>query len=226
MSETGVGLKFDFIIVHESGHEWFGNNVSMKDVADMWIHESFTNYSENLFVEYFFTQKEAEDYVTGCRRLVKNDKPIIRPYNVNAETPGDTYYKGGNMLHTIRHVVDNDIKWRRTLRGLNSTFRHQTVHTKQIEDYMSKVTGIDLQKIFDQYLRTTMIPRLKYKIEGQQLSFQYEDVVDGFAMPIKVRINDQYVQLTPTAEPKEFKADEAIESFTIDRNFFVIGESE
>ena len=224
LSKTGVGFKFDFIIVHESGHEWFGNNISMVDPADMWIHESFTNYSENLFVEYFFTQKDAEDYVIGCRRLVNNKTPIIREYNVNAETPGDTYYKGGNMLHTIRHVVDNDIKWRRTLRGLNSTFRHQTVRTKQIEEYMSKSTGVELQSIFDQYLRTTKIPRLKYKIDGRTLIYRYEDVVEGFAMPIKVRVNDQHLRLRPTKELKEFKADELIDSFGINRNFFVIGE--
>ena len=226
LSKTGVGLKFDFIIVHESGHEWFGNNISMKDAADMWIHESFTNYSENLFVEYFFTQKEAEDYVTGCRRLVNNNKPIIQEYDINADTVGDTYYKGGNMLHTIRHVVDNDIKWRRTLRGLNATFRHQTVRSKQIEDYMSKSTGVDLQKIFDQYLRTTKIPRLKYTIDGNTLSYRYADTVDGFAMPIKARINDQYVRLKPTSQPKEFKASEPIVHFDVDRNFFVLSESE
>ena len=103
LSETGVGLKFDFIIVHESGHEWFGNNISMKDAADMWIHESFTNYSENLFVEYHFSKKEAEDYVIGCRRSIKNDRPIIGDYDVNERGSGDMYYKGGNMLHTMRH---------------------------------------------------------------------------------------------------------------------------
>ena len=222
LSATGVGMKFDFIIVHESGHEWFGNNISMKDSADMWIHESFTNYSENLFVEYFFTQQEAEDYVLGCRRLVKNDAPIIAKYNVNAKAPGDMYYKGGNMLHTIRHVVDNDVKWRRTLRGLNSTFWHQTVGTKQVEEYMSQSTGVDLRTIFDQYLRTTKIPELKYKVEGKQLTYRYENTVDGFGMPIKVRINDQFVRLKPKAEPKTFTADKPIESFEIDRNFFVV----
>jgi len=115
LSATGVGMKFDFIIVHESGHEWFGNNISMKDGADMWIHESFTNYSENLFVEYHFTEKEAQDYVIGCRKLVRNKSPIIGTYGVNKEGSGDMYYKGGNMIHTIRHMLNDDKKWRAIL---------------------------------------------------------------------------------------------------------------
>ena len=221
LSQTGVGLKFDFIIVHESGHEWFGNNISMKDSADMWIHESFTNYSENLFVEYFFTQQEAEDYVIGCRQLVRNDKPIVGPYHVNTPTVGDTYYKGGNMLHTIRHVVDNDIRWRRTLRGLNETFYHQTVDGEQVRQYMSQATGRDLSKIFKQYLFTTEIPMLKYRVETNQLAYWYEDVVDGFAMPLKVKINDQYRRITPTKEAKTLTLEVPIESFDVDRNFYV-----
>lgn len=221
LSDTGVGLKFDFIIVHETGHEWFGNNVSMKDAADMWIHESFTNYSENLFVEYFFTQKEAEDYVIGCRRLVRNDRPIIGFYNVNQSGSGDMYYKGGNMLHTIRHVIDNDIKWRRILRGINATFWHQTVTTEQIEEYISQQAGMDLSKVFDQYLRTTQIPRLVYQIDDQKLTYRFENVVEGFELPIKAIINDQVVTLTVTSQPATFEAASPIRHFIVDRNFYV-----
>lgn len=221
LSGTGVGLKFDFIIVHESGHEWFGNNISMRDVADMWIHESFTNYSENLFVEYFFTRKEAEDYVIGCRKRVKNDKPIIGQYGINQSGSGDMYYKGGNMLHTIRHVIDNDIRWREILRGLNRKFRHQTVNTQQVEAYISKQAKIDLSSIFDQYLRTTQIPVLEYSISGKQVTYHYRDVIDDFSMPIKVKINDRLIRLNPTTAPQTFSDTQDITIFDIDRNFFI-----
>ena len=214
-------MKFDFIIVHESGHEWFGNNISMKDAADMWIHESFTNYSENLFVEYFFTQKEAEDYVIGCRKNVRNDIPIIGIYNQNKSGSGDMYYKGGNMLHTIRHIIDNDIKWRFILRGLNATFYHKTVTTQQIEDYISKESGIDLSKVFDQYLRTTKIPKFIYKIDGKNLRYHFDDVVDGFSIPLKLSINGEIVVLKASDSSKTFKSGDEIRTVEVNRNFYI-----
>lgn len=221
LSATGVGMKFDFIIVHESGHEWFGNNISMRDVADMWIHESFTNYSENLFVEYHFSRQEAEDYVIGCRKRIKNDSPIIGTYDVNKSGSGDMYYKGGNMLHTMRHVVNDDDKWRSILRGLNKTFWHQTVTTEQVESYINEQSGIDFNKFFDQYLRTTDIPVLKYKFDGTTLAYHFDNVVDGFSIPIRVTINGKELRLTPTEEPQTLTWDSEIESFELDRNFYI-----
>ncbi len=138
LSGSGWGLKWDFIIVHESGHEWFGNNITSKDVADMWVHEGFTNYSETLFTEYYFGKKAATEYVVGIRKNIRNDKPIIGNYGVNNEGSGDMYYKAGNMIHTIRQVINNDEKFRQILRGLNKTFYHQTVTSKQIEDYIKQ----------------------------------------------------------------------------------------
>jgi aminopeptidase N len=223
-SGTGVGFKFDFIIVHESAHEWFGNNISMKDAADMWIHESFANYAESLFVEYFFGKKDAEDYVVGNRRLIRNDRPIIGTYNSNREGSGDMYPKGGNMLHTIRHIINDDAKWLAILRGLNADFWHQTVTTEQIETYFSKKAGIDLSKVFDQYLRMTKIPLLKYQINGKTLSFKYDRVVDGFAMPIRARINGKEVALTPSATIQSFTFSEEIKTFEVDRNFYIDAE--
>ena len=220
-SGTGVGFKFDFIIVHESAHEWFGNNISMKDAADMWIHESFANYAESLFVEYFFGKKDAEDYVVGNRRLIRNDKPIIGTYNSNREGSGDMYPKGGNMLHTIRHIINDDAKWLSILRGLNADFWHQTVTTQQIESYISQKAGIDLSKVFDQYLRTTKIPLLKYQINGKTVAFKYDRVVEGFAMPIRARINGKEVTLTPNATPQRFEFSEDIKTFEVDRNFYI-----
>ena len=222
LSRTGVGMKFDFIIVHESGHEWFGNNVSMKDVADMWIHESFTNYSENLFVDYHFSKEEAEDYVIGCRRLVRNDRPIIGEYGKNQAGSGDMYYKGGNMLHTLRHIIDDDEKWRKMLRGLNETFWHSTVTTEQVEGYLISESGIDLRGYFDQYLRTTDIPVLAYKTEGRQLTYQFEKAVENLTFPVRVNVNGESRWIHPSSDPQVMTMDEAIKAFEVDRNFYIL----
>ena len=224
-SGTGVGFKFDFIIVHESGHEWFGNNISMKDAADMWIHEGFTNYSENLFVEYHFGKADAETYVIGSRHNIRNDQPIIGTYNSNREGSGDMYAKGGNMLHTIRHVLGDDAKWLAILRGLNKDFWHQTVTTQQIESYISNKAGFDLSKIFDQYLRTTKIPLLQYKTDGKNLSFKYDRVVEGFAMPIRVEINGKETKLTPNQTMQTLTFPEEIKTFEVNRNFYIEAET-
>lgn len=225
LSGTGIGLKWDFIIVHESGHEWFGNNISMKDAADMWIHEGFTNYSENLFTEYWFGKKAGSDYVIGTRANIQNDFPIIGTYGANREGSGDMYYKGGNLLHTIRNVINNDEKWRSILRGLNSEFWHQTVTTQQVESYISQRSGIDLSRVFDQYLRTTKIPLFKYKIDGNKVSFQYDRVVEGFAMPIRVAINGKEVSLKPTETIQSMDFSDAVTSVVVDRNFYVESEA-
>jgi aminopeptidase N len=223
-SGTGVGFKFDFIIVHESGHEWFGNNISMKDAADMWIHEGFTNYSENLFVEYHFGKKDAETYVIGSRHNIRNDVPIIGTYGTNREGSGDMYAKGGNLLHTIRHVINNDKKWLAIMRGLNAEFWHQTVTTQQIESYISKEAGVDLSKIFDQYLRTTRIPLLQYETDGKKLSYKYERVVKGFVMPLRVVVNGREVSITPDETKQTLDWPEEIKTFAVNPNFYVAAE--
>ena len=220
LSKTGVGHKFDFIIVHESGHEWFGNNISMKDTADMWIHEGFTNYSENLFVEYHFTEKEAQDYVIGCRDLVSNDKPIIGEYGLNKRGSGDMYYKGGNMLHTMRHIIDDTEKWRRILRGLNKDFWHSTVTTQEIETYINKKSGVDFSLFFEQYLRTTKIPKFVYEFDGKKLQYKFANVVKGFSFRTKVKINDETIWLTPTESMQDFDNKNEIETVELDRNFY------
>jgi len=224
VSGTGIGFKFDFIIVHEAGHEWFGNNISMKDAADMWIHEGFTNYTENLFVEYWFGKKDGEDYVVGSRLNIQNKSQIIGTYDTNRSGSGDMYYKGGNMLHTIRQIINNDEKWRSILRGLNKDFWHQTVTTAQIESYISQKSGIDLSKVFDQYLRNTQIPVLQYKTDGKILSFKYDKTVKGFAMPLRVNLNGKEVAITPTEELQTFTFGEEIKTVEVNRNFYVTGE--
>ena len=188
LSGTGWGLKWDFIIVHESGHEWFANNITYKDVADMWVHESFTNYSENLFTEYYYGKDAGADYVIGTRQLIKNESPIVGVYGVNHEGSGDMYYKGGNMLHTIRQIVNDDAHWRQILRGLNKTFYHQTVDGADIEKYLSDHAGRNLSKVFDQYLRDVRIPKLEYSFSKNSLKYRWTNVVPGFDMPVKIKL--------------------------------------
>jgi aminopeptidase N len=221
LSNTGWGLKWDFIIIHESGHEWFANNITYKDVADMWVHEGFTNYSENLYTEYYFGKEAGSDYVIGTRALIANDAPIIGVHGVNQEGSKDMYYKGGNLLHTIRQVVNDDEKWRQILRGLNKTFYHQTVDGSQIEAYVSAQAGRNLSKVFDQYLRDVRIPVLEYSFGNKGLQYRWANVVEGFDMPVKVKIGSGKEEfLYPTAEWKTLKT-KAERALTVDRNFYV-----
>ena len=220
LSETGWGMKWDFIIVHESGHEWFGNNITSKDIADMWIHESFANYSETLFTEYYYGKKAASEYVIGIRKRIVNDIPIIGPYGVNKEGSSDMYYKGGNMLHTIRQIINNDEKFRMILRGLNKTFYHKTVTSKQVEDYINKNSGIDFSKVFDQYLRTIMIPTLEYKIQKRNLFYRWTNCVKGFNMPVKIMLlKNQYSSIYPTEIFKQIKIND--KDLKADDNFYI-----
>ncbi len=221
LSGSGWGMLFDFLIIHESGHEWFANNITNIDIADMWIHEGFTSYSENLYLDYHFGTKASEEYVIGLRKNIKNDIPVIGPYNVNKEGSGDMYYKGSNLLHNIRQLVGDDEKWRQILRGLNKDFYHQTVSSAQIEKYLIDKTGLELRTIFDQYLRTTMIPVLEYNIDGNSLKYRYTKVVDEFKMPIRVFIKGKTHWITPNAnwQTVQFKSD--LSTLEVDKNFFI-----
>jgi aminopeptidase N len=217
-SGTGHGLKWDFIIVHESAHEWFGNNITAKDNADMWVHESFANYAEGLYTECLLGTAAGAEYTIGTRRGIRNDRPIIPAYGVNAQGSGDMYPKGGNMLHTIRQLVGDDAKWREILRGLNATFRHQTVMGSQVEAYISERAGTDLSKIFDQYLRDVRIPVLEYRVEGSVIAYRWANVVPGFDMPVQARLTTTgFSVIRPTgswqraeftlADPRDFAVD-------------------
>lgn len=198
LSGSGWGLKWDFIIVHEAGHEWFGNNITEKDVADMWIHESFTAYSETLFTETYYGKKAADEYVRGTQNAIQNDIPIIGVYGVNQEGSGDMYYKGANMIHTLRTWLNDDVKFRGILRGLNKEFYHQTVTTAQIENYIAQNSGLDLTAFFNQYLRTIDIPTLEIKQENNQISYRYTTIVEGFKMPL--RLNNSEITIYPTKD--------------------------
>ncbi|WCT11278.1 M1 family metallopeptidase [Mucilaginibacter jinjuensis] len=198
-SQTGWGTKWDFIIVHESGHEWFGNNITSKDLADSWIHESFTNYSEALFTESIWGKQAGQEYTHGQRHLIQNKEPIIAHYGVNEDGSGDMYDKGGNLLNMIRMTINDDEKWRSILRGLNKTFYHQTVTTEQIVGYINQQTGMDLTPVFNQYLRHVNIPTLEFRFNDGKTYARWVADVDNFEMPVRIKIKGgQYQYIKPT----------------------------
>ena len=224
LSGTGYRLKWDYITVHESGHEWFANNVTTKDIADMWVHEGFTSYSEALFTEYTQGKEAGEAYLIGLRRGIGNRGAIIGPYNVNKEGDGDMYPKGANLIHTIRRLINNDEKFRKILRGLNKTFYHTTTSSAEVERYIAKQSGLKLDKVFDQYLRNAKIPILEYKIENGMVQYRWITDVEDFDMPIKVSLRaDNFTLIYPTNEWKSSKVDVSVtaDTFKADAGFYV-----
>lgn len=229
LSGTGWGMKFDFIIIHESGHEWWGNSITAKDIADMWVHEGFTSYAEALYVECRFGKKAGAEYARGLRDRIQNDRPIIGKYGVNNEGSGDMYYKGHNMLHTIRQIADDDSTWESILRGLQRDFYHQTVTSAQVENYINQRIDYDLQPVFDQYLRHTDIPTLQYYIsENDKLYYRWQAGVENFDMPIEVTLsNNTFSVIKPTTEQWRTAALKLSDdtSFQIDPNYYINTDS-
>jgi aminopeptidase N len=221
LSGTGWGMKFDFIIIHESGHEWFANNITYKDVADMWIHESFTNYSESLFLDYFYGKDAGQEYVRGTRARIDNKLPIIGRYSVNFRGSGDMYYKGGNILNTLREIINDDEKWRSILRGLNSEFYHQTVTTKQVEEYMADQIGMDLSGFFDQYLRNSALPVLEYYFsDDQTLNYRWTNCINSFDMPVDLELGENKIRVVPSTRWSELKVSQRTD-VQIDADYYV-----
>lgn len=222
VSRSGYGMKFDFIIVHESAHEWFANSITNWDEADMWIHESFAAYAENLFVDYFWGKKASAAYCRGTRLNISNDRPIVGIYGVNYSGSGDMYAKGANMLHTLRQIVDDDEKWRQILRGLSREFYHQTVHSEQIENYISKQTGLDLEPFFDQYLRDTRIPIFEYALLDSTIRYRWSNCVKAFNMKLKAYIDGKVFWLEPNKKWQNLKLEAPVSTLKIDENFYVV----
>jgi aminopeptidase N len=224
LSGTGWGKKFDYIIIHESGHEWFANNITAKDNADLYIHESFTTYSEALFVEYFYGKTAGFEYVRGLRSGIANNSPLIGNYDVNDPNNSDIYSKGSNVLHTLRQLVGDDDKWREILRGLNKQFYHQTVSSQDIESYMAISSGLTLDAFFDQYLRDARMPVFQYKIEGgnqKKLTFRWSECIDGFDMRLKIKYNNKVVYVYPTTKWSSIALDNKCEEIIISKDYYV-----
>lgn len=199
LSGTGWGLKWDFIIIHESGHEWFGNNITSKDIADMWIHEGFTNFTETLYTQWLSGKQAGYEYNFGIRKNISNRTPIIGNYGVNSEGGNDMYYKGSNMIQAIRNSIDDDSLFRKTLRNMNQEFFHKTVTTSEIETFISKSVGFDYEKVFDQYLRTTDIPvlELSYQKEKGKLFYRWSNCVEGFNLTLAIKTNKDKFTIAP-----------------------------
>lgn len=227
LSGTGWGLKWDFIIIHEAAHEWWGNSITTNDVADMWVHEGFTSYAENLYVECRFGKEAGAEYARGLRDRIQNERPVTGKYGLNDEGSGDMYYKGNNMLHMIRQIVDNDSTWKSILRGLQQTFRHETVDASQIERYIIEQTGKDLDDVFDQYLHYADIPVFQYYIENDYLNYRWKADIPHFDMPLKVKLDGEgYSFIHPTSTRwKRNKLHLEDSPFKIDPNFYVKTDS-
>jgi len=224
LSGTGLGLSWDYIIVHEAAHEWFGNNITTNDIADMWVHEGFAAYAEGLYVECLQGKEAGAAYVRGTRAMIDNVEPVVGPYGVNQKGGSDMYPKGANVLHTIRQVLDDDARWRSTLRGLNETFRHGTVTTADVEDFLARGVGRDLSRVFDQYLRHANLPVLEYALRGNTLSYRWRANVDGFDLPVRVTVGrDRFDWIHPKTGEWSTTSVElgAASDFRIDPNFYV-----
>ncbi|MBL7760846.1 MAG: M1 family metallopeptidase [Sediminibacterium sp.] len=199
LSGTGWGLKWDFIIIHESGHEWFGNNITSRDIADMWIHEGFTNYSETLFTEWLDGKQAGNEYNFGSRKNIQNDRPVIAPYQVQATGSGDMYYKASSMIHSIRMAMNNDEIFRAMLRAMNRKYWHGMVSTSDLEQFMPFYTGFSVKGIFDQYLRGVQVPVLEYYLSYQndKLVYRWVNTVEGFDLPLRIPAGADTIRIRP-----------------------------
>lgn len=222
LSGTGIGLTFDYITIHETGHEWFGNSITSKDIADMWIHEGFTMYSEAVYVECTLGYQKAVEYMNGIRNNIHNYEPIIGQFGVNNEGSGDMYPKGAWLLHTLRHVVNDDAKWWAMLLKYSETFRHQIIDTKTVADFFSKETGLDLTPVFDQYLRTTKIPVLAFGEKDGKVTYWWENTVPGFEMPVDILVQDRKLRLKPTSRRQALPKNAALSQIRVLTQYFLI----
>lgn len=224
LSGTGVGMFFDYITIHETGHEWFGNSVTSKDIADMWIHEGFTTYSETVFIECMKGYEPAMKYINGQAKNVRNDRTIIGQFGVNNEGSGDMYYKGALLLNTLRHVVNNDEKWWQIILKYSETFKKQIIDTDMVIAFFNEETGMNLTPVFNQYLKTTTIPEFTYKIDGDELTYSWTNVNEDFNMPIDFEYDKKIIRLFPTTTTQKIKLKKLKKSKSyqiFDNKFFI-----
>lgn len=225
LSGTGIGLKWDFIIIHESGHEWYGNSITSKDIADMWIHEGFTSYTEAIYVECRWGKEDAQKYIKGIRQNIANKNKIIGEYGVNAEGSGDMYYKGANLLNMIRSIYDNDKLWWDTFRSYTETFKHQTITTKDTESFFDEATEVDLQPVFDQYLRYASLPVLQLRQADDQIQYRWKADVENFRMPVDVIIDEEEIRFNATSEWQSYETGEELDELKVnDLEFYINSE--
>ncbi|SNA79548.1 M1 family metallopeptidase [Flavobacterium psychrophilum] len=225
LSRTGMGMLFDFIIIHESGHEWFGNSITARDIADMWIHEGFTCYTETVFLECQYGYEKSQIYINGLKDNVNNDQPIIGHYGVNKEGSGDMYYKGALMLNTIRSIINDDSKWWALLLKYSKTYRHQIIDTKTVIDFFNQEAGLNLTPVFNQYLRYVSIPRLEFRHSGTKNQFEYAWKTNepNFEMPIDLIFKNKKTILIGTNKWQKvpFKMKNVLEIEVVKNKFYI-----
>lgn len=216
ISGTGWGLKWDFILIHESGHEWFGNSITCRGMGESWIHEGFTKYLETLYTDFVFGNAAGNEYTIGTWKRIKNDEPII------GTNTSDKYYKGSAMLHAIRQIL-GDAAFRGWLQLLNKELYHQTVSTEQVLELLNQYTKKDFTKVFAQYLTTTQIPTLEYSFHENKLNYRWINCVEGFGMPLKISLdNSTSLTITPTTKWQEMPVPESgLRSLAVDKNYYV-----
>jgi aminopeptidase N len=219
---VGVSLKFDFIIIHESGHEWFGNSVSAADVSDMWIHEGWTTYLEALYVEHVFGYDDALKYIDGYKTKVANREPIITARGVHRTPPQDQYFKGALFLHTLRNVIDDDRRWWKLLRDFYQHFKYRNIMTEDVVEYFNRKTGMKLTPIFDQYLRHAALPTLELKFEEGAVQYRWKAEEPGFAMPVRVGEKGKWEVIRPTAEWQTLKTALTRDTFQVATDLYYV----
>ncbi len=221
---VGISLRFDFIIIHESGHEWFGNSITAADPSDMWIHEGWTTYLECLYVEYMYGHDDYLTYVNAYKSKVKNVKPIIAERGINAEPPQDQYFKGALFLNTLRSIVNDDPRWFKLIHDLYQHFKYKNIMTEDIVAFFNQKMGKDMTPIFNQYLRHTAIPTLELKFNAAEGTVTYRWKVDepGFAMPVRVGKRDSWQLIQATMEGQTMKTPLAKDEFEVATDLYYI----
>src|SRR5690606_23211888 len=222
ISGSGVGKLFDFIIIHETGHEWFGNSVTSKDIADMWIHEAFTTYSEAVYVECRWGYEKAMQYINGQSRMVENQKPIVGQFGVNFKPKStDMYYKGALMLNTIRHIVNDDEKWWKLLLDYSNHFKHQIIEARDVIDFFTQESGINLRPVFEQYLYHKQLPQLHIEPTKKGFIYYWKTDVENFEMPVEVILDGKSIRLQVTNKPQTYKTKSKNEVKVSKEKFFI-----
>ena len=221
---TGVGIspRFDFIIIHESGHEWFGNSITAADRSDMWIHEGWTTYLECLYVEYHYGKEDGLKYTNGYRSKVRNREPIIPPRGINATPPQDMYFKGALFINTLRSIVDDDKRWFALLHDFYQRFKYQNIMTEDIVAYFNRKTGKNLTPVFNQYLRHTALPVLELKFADGAVSYRWKVDERGFEMPVRVGAKGNWQIIQATTEWKTMKIALKKDEFAVDTDLYFV----
>ena len=226
---TGVGIspRFDFIIIHESAHEWFGNSVTAADCSDMWIHEGWATYLEGLYVEYMYGKDDAIKYLNGYKPKIRNRLPIVAQRGVNKEPPSDQYFKGALFLNTLRSVVNDDRRWWALIHDFYQHFKYRNIMTEDVVAYFNQKTGMKLTPIFDQYLRHTEIPTLELMFDESKGTVSYRWKADEatFAMPVRAGAKDHWLIIQPTAEWKTMKTPLKKEEFEVATDLYYVNVS-